>query len=516
MMLWTRALPSCPRIVAAWALAFFAFALTCAFCVVPAKLALADDATQGSVTVHKLCSAQPGGAGTGSADDVLPSDAQPIPGARLTLEMLSDDPTAADGDAPQITVDSPALPGFAAREAVTDGDGVALWDGLSRGVYRVTETDAAGFVPAQRAFLVSVPRAADAAGGAPNWDVHVFPKSTRTAVVSKAPAAEQPAVVGVGDEVRWVIDHRIPDGLKAVSNGAVLYGKNWQVYDDMDPRLDWGSLESMRVYAADGSQLVLGLEAGRDFSESYDANKHRVTWEFTQEALQKVADSGAVRLVLDVRTVVSERAFASVSPLENAAGISFTNAWGDPVEFDTGEGGAAQVSTGGAVVDKFLDSDGRKLAGAEFMVAKTREDAAAGRHLTYADGSPLVLRTDDNGAAQIGGLQPGEWWITEVKAPTLADGSECVRLVESAMFRVGDTADSSVVPLQVANRVEGPLDQVANGIAGVFPKTSDAALAYAAAAIVLAALLLVALRRSAKRRAEHATVSANTDDHESR
>ena len=171
-------------------------AAACAFGALAAassgpERAWAEERT-GSVTVHVLRSDAGGGpAGCeGAAPSVLPSNPQPVAGAALTLEKLSSDAGAANGGNPAVTVDSAALPSFPARTGVTDESGECAFEGLERGIYRVTGRG--GGVPfAQSRFLVAVPMRD--VEGTDLWDVQVYPKlrPTQTGEVADplAPAA---------------------------------------------------------------------------------------------------------------------------------------------------------------------------------------------------------------------------------------------------------------------------------------------------------------------------------------
>ena len=487
--------------------------------VLPARaVAHAESAERvGSITVHvyrtQIEASEPG---SGGEDPALPSDALSVPDVPFELYQLSTDPEAANGFEPEVGIDSPPLPSFEPRSGATDAQGALVFDDLPRGVYLLVQGDADGIVPVQRKLLVAVPMQ-DAAGEGARWDVHVYPKSF-TAVSLEKEAVEPDAVYGVGDEVSWRIAVPTPARLKSVAaDGTVRYGSGLQVRDLLDARLDFvpGARVSL-VGAGEGEGVA--FEPGRDYQEAFDEGTRTVSWSFSDEALRRIADAEGVSLVIDVATRVNEAAYDEPGAIFNNAAVSFTTASGQAAGAEVFPAGAPdpenpdhpRIRTGGLRVDKRLEGTSEPLAGAEFKVARTREDALAGRFLSRsADGArqDVLLVTGEDGTAEIGGLGAGAYWLLETRAPSHVDergaSASCVRLVEPASVEVPGSAGSAMVKVAVENRLETPFDRVAAHAAAALARTGDggwsaAVLLVAVVALVVAAWLLRAHRRKGR------------------
>lgn len=457
----------------------------------------------GSIIVHLYQTSLGGGEpGTGGEDAVLPADAKPIAGIPFALAKLSDDPTAANGFDPPITIDSPPLGSFTPRKGTTDMQGAISFDDLERGVYVLTQAAAEGYRPAQHKLLVAVPMSG-VTGSELRWNVHVYPKSYPVDAISKI-AEEPQTVFGVGDEARWRIAVPVPTTLKQPNqDGTFSYGRSWQIRDLPDERLD--VIEGARIEllneagAPAGVVLVLGV----DVIESSDATTHRITWAITDEALRRIVDSDAAELVIELATRLNESAYGSTSDIYNNAQVSYVSASGDELTHavipasgpDAGNPAHPRIHTGGLIIDKRLTSTGMKLSGAVFKVARTRDDALRGRFLTKTldgDAQDIELVTDANGAAVLGGLRPGTYWLNEVQAPSFPDGRgkqiACIRLVEPAEVQVGDRIQQALAAVAVDNRAATPTDEAAAALTSALVRTGDVGW-FALIALVLAVVL---------------------------
>ncbi|WP_455779556.1 SpaH/EbpB family LPXTG-anchored major pilin [Gordonibacter pamelaeae] len=463
----------------------------------------ASAARTGSIVVHEYRS-QLGGTNPGNGDDdpVLPEDALPLADVPLTLYQLSADPEAANGFEPAVDVDSPPLASFDPRSGTTDAQGVLAFRDLPRGVYLLVQGDVAGVQPAQRKLLVAVPMQ-DAAGGDARWDVHVYPKSSAAASIAKA-ADDPDAVYGVGDEARWRITVPVPAELKLVAaDGSVRYGRDLQVRDFLDARLDDVPGAQVSLVDATGQPSATALVPGTDYEETYDEQGRTVSWAFTDEALRRIVDAGAANLVITVATRVNEAAYDGPGAIFNNAAVSFTAASGAPTGAEVMPGGVPdpanpahpRIRTGGVLIDKRLEETGEKLPGAAFKVARSRADALAGRFIARTvDGAQhdVQLVTDADGAAALGGLGAGTYWLMETQAPSCADAEgrqrACVRLAEPAAVDIPADPKAAEVRVTVANRLETPLDWAGSAVGGALAKTGDAGwlVAAALAAVVLA------------------------------
>lgn len=463
----------------------------------------------GSIVVHEYRT-QAGGesAGDGGENPVLPEDAQPLADVPFELYQLSTDSEAANGFEPTVSVDSPPLASFDPRGGTTDAQGVLAFRDLPRGVYLLVQGDLVGVQPAQKKLLVAVPMQG-AAGSDARWDVHVYPKSYQAASIAKE-AVDPDAVYGVGDDATWRITVPAPVELKSVAaDGSARYGSGLQVRDLLDARLDLAPGAQVSLVDATGRPGATNLVAGKDFEEAYDEEGRTVSWTFTDDALRRIADEGSASLVIAVTTRVNEAAYDEPGAIFNNAAVSFTAASGAPTQAEVIPGGAPdpanpahpRIRTGGVRIDKRLAETGERLSGAAFKVARSRDDALAGRFLSRTvDGAPqdVLLVTDADGAATLGGLGAGTYWLMETQAPVVADGRggqlPCARLTEPAAVDVPADPAAAEVRVEVSNRLETPIDRAASAVGGALAKTGDAgwpvaALFVAAAALVGAAAL---------------------------
>ena len=488
-----------------------AFALI-ACCAFGSTSAWADaSARTGSIAIHEYRT-QIGGtqAGSGGEDAVLPADAEPLADVPLMLYQLSEDPQAANGFDPSVTVDSPPLSSFAPRAGVTDVQGVFVFDDLPRGVYLLVQGTMPGIQHAQQKLLIAVPMET-ATGADARWSVHVYPKSYTTASIAKQ-AVDAQRVYGVGDEASWRIVLPVPAELKAAAtDGSVRYGSTLSVSDPLDDRLDFVTGAQVSLVDENGSASAAAFVEGVDYVESFDAATRTASWTFTDAALRRIADASTSDLVITLTTRVNEGAFDMPGVIYNDALASFVTADGAPVQVEVVRGtpdpqnpAHPRICTGGLHLDKVLDTTGEKLPGAVFKVARSRDDAVAGRFLVRGGQGgehDVLLTTDASGKALLGGLAAGTYWLVEVQAPSYVDARgvshACVRLTEPAPVAISGDAADCVVSVEVVNRLETPFDQVGGATWGALAKTGDAGLlAGGATALAAAVAAACALRRA--------------------
>lgn len=164
------------------------------------KMPTIDTSKDVSLTIHKyeyngVTTAQK--KGTGSENDEVPGDAEPLPGVQFTVWKVADlaDYYGKDGVAlPKVT--DFTLTGKGNNAVLTkngtemrkialdrtDDNGIAKFShgGITQGLYYVSETDAPANVTAKAGdFLVSLPMT-NADGDDWIYDVHVFPKNQTT------------------------------------------------------------------------------------------------------------------------------------------------------------------------------------------------------------------------------------------------------------------------------------------------------------------------------------------------
>lgn len=405
---------------------------------------------------------------------ILPGQTTPIAGDTFTLQKLSDDSAAANANVKAVTVDSTPLSTFAAQTKTTGSDGTVVFSDLERGVYLVTQTPPTGYRAAEQKFMVAIPMADSAATSGENWDVKVYPKLQADKMIAKEVAAA-PAVAGVGDEIDWTIHVTIPQDMKIVdAYGVPAYSTDWAIYDDFSTCVDYLGADStasgykasvLEIHDSSGS-TVATLVAGTDYTEAYEATTRRVTWTLTTTGIQKAADArGGAEIVVTVHTVVNENAYANMTNIFNNAGYTYKDPYGDPHsgkvtpgEPDPNNPDDPHVVVGGLVIDKYLSGTSTKLAGAHFKVATSKENASAGKFLTITvDGNAtdIELVTDANGAASLGGLGSGTYYLKETKTPTFTDDNgdyiTCMLLTDPVQVTVSSDTSKHVVTASIAN-----------------------------------------------------------------
>lgn len=405
--------------------------------------AIDPDATA-SLHIHKL--EQPDD--FGSPADGLEADTtgqKPLPGVEFTVQRVSGiDLTTNAGwrEAADLTPEQAAAraetPG---RTGTTDASGDADFTGLPLGLYLVTETSyPAGVTPA-KPFLVTLPITHPTERDTWLYDVHVYPKN---AVTGATKSVEDGDAVKLGDDVRWTILADIP---------RVEEIDLYRIVDKLDRRLDY---KSATVRLTDDATL----RQGTDYTIDHDAATNTVTIEFTAAGRAILA---AHATDAQVEVVITTTANAT-GTIENEAIVYPNEA---STEHRPGEPGGPVVTPpvdtrwGVVVIEKTDARDGdRRLAGAEFQVYASEDDARARRDPITIDGTD-TWTTGDDGRAVISGLrhsdyadgkqlQPDDpdyrsYWLVETKAP---DGFELL----AEPVRVDVTSDDpQTVTIAVEN-----------------------------------------------------------------
>ena len=380
---------------------------------------------KGSITIHKFLvgSFENLREGTGS-----PSDASSLPAGAEKLEGIS------------FRLDKPGDSAFAAVTKATDKNGEIVFPGLEEGVYRVTELLPEGYSAQKEQFLVPVPLEG-------RYDVHVYPKNMgKGGAIAKQLDAEQ-RVYGLEEEIPWAVEYPLDSGTK----------KNFYIYDQMDPRLDYVAGSAALAFLDAGRRPASGVSfaEGTDYTERYDAGMHVVTWAFTDAAAQKLTDHGVKYIAVKLRTRVNETALGTAArPVWNNAGLQFTNAAGDPSRqqvFDPGQGtegaNVPKAWLGGIAVVKVSSGSGReRLAGAVFKLAADEASAKAGRYL-QRDGKDMEVTTDARGEALFDLLGAGTYYLVETKAPA---GYRQLKAPVRAV--IGNDPEKRLASLEISNQ----------------------------------------------------------------
>jgi len=365
----------------------------------------------------------------------------------------------------------------AATEKTTDSTGTASFDGLAAGVYLVTEKDASGATdPAtgkpvhvtqfSTPFLVTVPypvanagacneqipvvrevalesvrvstasartaagattasvRTAAAAAGAPtvrpvadeegcgagSWltTVNAYPKNSVSSIEKSVDdSSTDYDAVQLGDEVLWTIRAKVP----TIAEGQDL--TDFAVTDKLDSRLEY---VSATVTLTDQSGADVALEDS-DYTVTAPAedNASTLTVSFTQSGLAKLKENQTGTVIIELVTKVKS---VGDGTIPNTATEWVNNPERDDTAIGKIPSNTVQSVWGWLKVHKFAHISNASLAGAEFTVYRTAEDAKKGENAVS------TITTDTEGKAKIA-LKAGEngetdgitYYLVETKAP---------------------------------------------------------------------------------------------------
>ena len=198
----------------------------------------------------------------------------------------------------------------------------------------------------------------------------------------------------VGDDVTWIIKPAVPTDIETY--------KSYVVTDQLDSRLTYVSTTVM----AGEEELKVNI----DYSLTNDNGNLTIT--FNEAGLAKLTGKD---LTINIVTTLNEN--VTVGEIKNTATLTYKNAAGS-----TGtKSDSANAWTGGIKIFKHT-IDNTPLAGAEFKVYTSEEDAKAGTHAIERDGKDLVITSNDEGYAIVEGLGEGDYWFVEIKAPVDENG----------------------------------------------------------------------------------------------
>lgn len=198
----------------------------------------------------------------------------------------------------------------------------------------------------------------------------------------------------VGDDVTWIIKPAVPTDIETY--------KSYVVTDQLDSRLTYVSTTVM----AGEEELKVNI----DYSLTNDNGNLTIT--FNEAGLAKLTGKD---LTINIVTTLNEN--VTVGEIKNTATLTYKNAAGS-----TGtKSDSANAWTGGIKIFKHT-IDNTPLAGAEFKVYTSEEDAKAGTHAIQRDGKDLVITSNDEGYAIVEGLGEGDYWFVEIKAPVDENG----------------------------------------------------------------------------------------------
>lgn len=268
--------------------------------------------TEGEITIHKFENPPSTTTLPESNGTELPSASiaglVPIEDVTFTFERLSNANLATNAGweyvaSSQWLVD-PGATWIDEGNCTTLADGVCSPGTLPIGYYRVSETAAPDGVTKSRPFYVTLPLTDPVTLDSWVYDVHLYPKNTKTTVEKTAEDAD---ATKVGDEVKFTITGDIPNG------DIIFFG----ITDKLDSKLDYVS-GVLDIVATNGSSVT--LTAGTDYK--LVANGQLISAHLTVDGIAKAKanEGGKVRLV--ITTTVN-----SVGEISNTAQVFPNQPW---------------------------------------------------------------------------------------------------------------------------------------------------------------------------------------------
>lgn len=418
----------------------------------PASVSASSIPESGSLTIHKYVWNEGMDAGvtnTGNEWEGLPSDAVPVEGAQFTIWQVD-----TSGDyRPESASDARGhLLNDTMQNALTDGEGKAIFSSLTRGLYYIKETAGSEQPDNQfssQPFLAEVPMTNPKGDG---WitDVHVYLK-TPSLMIDKFVGgagdedynfndlnAAKNRPVALQEKFGWSILSSIPSNIGETSN------ESYVVTDDMTENFAYnaGSVKIYSVPTMDTpSQSGFMLSEGGDYTLVFDSTENKLTVRLTSQGMGKINERYKDSTINDRFLLIKfDCTLTSLAPmgvnLYNGAEVSYSkepNGSARTRSVDTVSGTVAATSKvviepevhSGQVGIKKVDSDNhaKTLEGAVFGIALSKEDAKNGRFI--ATGT-----TDRNGLLDLEGLSygaPGNgskenssnttFWLMETTAP---------------------------------------------------------------------------------------------------
>lgn len=389
---------------------------------------------------------------------------------------------------------------------ITDINGNAVCNINKNGVYLIKELPHPAIVKPVDPFVVAVPMV-DAEGEL----TYVIPVNPKNDVLPGPEVEKNVTAIGteidsfaVGDVVTWILRGGIPVDIAG--------GKYYEMYDVLEDSLDYAGILKVVAGAtnvAEGEEsTVLGEE---DYIVFYDDTTRTVKFELTTTGMQKAAavitgnnvdadgsgsvDYKDVEIRVYLQTEMNEKAMVG-GKIPNQVKLEYRNS----VNFYFEDVDDAAAYTCGVRIYKY-DAKNKEtaLAGAKFILAKAVAEGTDGAvqlvtknngvvNVVYEDfytavedgeltGLSTEVTTDEYGEAKLYGLDAGEYYLVETKAP------EGYNLL-SYPVEITVSQNSDDTPIEVANSNQFKLPAT-GGIGTLVFKICGGVLIVAAVVILL-------------------------------
>lgn len=383
------------------------------------------------------------------------------------------------------------------QSQTTAGGGTATFSNLTLGYYLVVEHADSRVASPAAPTVVAVPMS-DADGTGWITDVHMYPKNEGVSV-TKAPNVTS---AFIGETVTWTVTASVPTGIEEA--------KKYAVVDTFDDALTFVT-GSVKVEGLTQTGAASGTAIAESGNWTAAESGGTLTVNFTN--LAALSSYKQVKITFD--TTVAEGIMENADyTVENTAKLQFTNQFDEEKEFDTNK---TTVHTGVIKIIKTDANSGSPLAGAEFQIATSAENAKVGNFLKKtADGKIVDFGQDgyneanawvettavsgDAATAVFEGLKDytdgdpntyKSYWIVETKAP------EGYNLL-SAPVKVDFTEELSTADTDYTVEV-----QIKNTTGFTLPKTGDiGTILFTVAGVGLIGAAVILLIASRKRKEE--------------
>ena len=256
-------------------------------------------------------------------------------------------------------------------------DGVAIAEGLARGIYLVVEDSTASralgvvdqsgepisIIAEIAPFLVAVPMTnVDGTG----WlsAVHVYPKNERMAITKDVDIEGD--AISVGDTVTYTITSTLP--------GDIATGESVEIVDVLDSALTLVP-DTVEVTTIVATPLTKKTDGDGDYTVEYDDGT--LTVSFTAAGITKL--HGLTSVVVKFDCIINNGILNYIDfTISNVAKVEFTNEYSISQTNETDE--HVDIHTAAIKVIK-VSGSGAALSGAEFKIASSSSNAEAGHFI---------------------------------------------------------------------------------------------------------------------------------------